>query len=1421
MSPIHHHPLTLCAFRRLLANAQPCPFYAKGQCRDGNNCKFSHAAGAQQGQQAAIKPAQVAPAFGGNPAASQVGNRLTGGDILKIHNEWMPTNPRLQIVSIKKSAGVPSAIFGTAASHQYWVALSDGVHKQLNAMLDTVLHRFVENDQVAKFGIIELERYICKKVDGRRVIVVLDAKILDRSTGAVIGDPRTLKADGTSTAELLASNDAPVVTGRFGAPVAAAPVHVPLPPSLESSIIQQIKETFGDDPGASPVVIGVMVKLLGWMIPRFAAKCVKSAGAKVTMADVKCVAKELFGSDDIQSILEECEFATANVVGEDSVSLIFPLKEFRAYPGLAKNGARPTPRAAAYFTAFLEGVNCEILDITTENMYLETIGADDIKETIASNEGYEAFFGTATTTAHIFSATSTSALPVDAATRALDDTGSAVASDSELPFNEAFETLTERPTKLVKVGVLTARDGNTVEVTFFVDGIKQAVQKVPVSDALLGGAVPHFIIPSANAWCIQHVHSPEVPEESLQTSVLEIDLALVPAVNELSDSFSDNPLAWVSGSSPALARCVLRGADRMQLIESIKVAVAEPPVEASGSGSGAVSVSAQPVTAAPPGTTASTSDAELLQIPLSGPVVDAGAVLSSGAVTVWSAYTRAGLPELDGQWCHRGSGLAMIARQFDSTERCWLVLPTIADGTATRAFLALPRFHSRQFLSTTLTFASNPTQAGKFELSYKVVFDDVGAASCFATTWTECSAQLAEHTRDGAAAASKPSHSDNFIPKTAPTGIMIGYVFKDGDRGRGYYRDAETQSSYLQPPVPLSAPAEVNAPPSTTGTPLSMQRVNAARFNMAAEWLSKHEELTAMRALKEHHSLRRKLADQLVSGCLKHLAMLPVRAVVDSSTELLAVVSGFSPSTFPEPDSDARAAAADLMRHLVGAGLLTADAGVAPLLDADDAVAATKIQSWYRGVLIRRCLESVCALQYNSVCSVGQVRKLLTTVVEVGTSGYTTVRREIEAVLRSRAKTQKTDLATQKKDKRLVQATAVKTNPKTGLLSDALKLSPGKLSEYCFLRTTLDTVIGLNNVKQWITDELNDAAQRSLLGETNSSARHILLKGGLGSGKHTAARMIARMYKLILPEAPSHDDEYCGCASCVKDRSLGLGHSAAFVSHASDEEAICKKPNSFNLHFRHVKAKELDCIKNAVLFYRVGDGDTFDGRENDVWSKHLDDCAKANCVVILGGDPFAVETYFAIDAFQRWSPHVLQCESLTTMTLAQLMLQQIEDRGYMLSKNELLVEDPNDLEQMTKIVTLKFAGSEIRQRNAYLAKDTVEHAISRKHAREDQGVGQSLQSLPSQFLLCAADFGVQIVVRQSEAAVQIEKIQAVEAEIEALVGMENGKEWFRRFKAKADYVIKTNDRTALRTCLVRVSALLGCIIEPFLVPNGQ
>ena len=195
--------------------------------------------------------------------------------------------------------------------------------------------------------------------------------------------------------------------------------------------------------------------------------------------------------------------------------------------------------------------------------------------------------------------------------------------------------------------------------------------------------------------------------------------------------------------------------------------------------------------------------------------------------------------------------------------------------------------------------------------------------------------------------------------------------------------------------------------------------------------------------------------------------------------------------------------------------------------------------------------------------------------------------------------------------------------------------------------------------------------------------------------------------------------------------------------------------------------------------------------------------------MIIGGDPFAVETYFAIDAFQRWSPHVLQCEPLTTTTLAQLMLQQIEDRGYMLSKNELLVEDPNDLEQMIKIVGLKFAGSEIRQRNAYLAKDTVEHAISRKHAREDQGVGQSLQSLPSQFLLCAADFGVQIVVRKSDAAVQIDKIQAVEAEIEALVGMENGKEWFRRFKAKADYVIKTNDRTALRTCLVRLFALVG------------
>ena len=1313
---------------------------------------------------------QVSPAVGGQHEASQSGGRLTGGDILNIHNAWTPLNPRLQIVSIKRSGGIPGGI-GGADSCEYWIVLSDSVHKQPSAMLDTGLHHLIETDKVAKFGIIQLERYIYKSIAGRRVIVVLDAKVLERTTGAVIGDPRTLKADGTSTAELVASTDAPFIAsttalpvkpghtfrtgakgigfyrdfvpastavkadtpngssaaaaaaGRAVPPASRSPrkrqsTYVPLPPSLEDSILELSSNSTNDvifDPGP-PSGIGVLVGLLRWLIPRFAAECLKinSTKLKVTMADVERAALALFGVNLHGQHQGSCDSSAAAVRSEPNKSmqqkisgLTFTLEEFRAYPGLAKLGAKPTNAAAAYFTTFLESMLHDIVNMagdlaSDEDAYTSSgdflnVSASHIRKVIAQDADYEGIFGTATTTAHLFTGNPSQASSVAAATGVADPIsavaavkkelnraassgsfdfakGSSVktvaallshqftlaqvqkalswlagegyvystidddhfklldydspgsppltpvavspssvpaAKDGGLPGNEAGEPRTARSKKLVKVGVLTARDGDAVEITFFVDGITQAVQKVAASDTLRGGAAPHFIIPSVNAGCLQHVHCPEVPRESLQTSVLEVDIALVPAVNELSDSFSDNPLAWVSGSSPALAQCVLRGSDRVQLVETVKKAVAKPPSGAPEEACGSGSVATQPLAAAAPGTRSS-SDAELLQIPVSGPSVDADAVLSSGSATVWSAYTRVGLPETDAQWCRRGSGLAMIARRFDSTKSCWLVLPTALDGTGTQAFLALPRAHSRQFLSTTLMFAVNPTRAEQFQLSYKVVFDDVGAASGFATTWAECSVQLAERAPD---AAANPIRGGGFIATPTPDRIMIGYVFKDGVQGRGYYRDAETQSSFLQSPTPLAAPAEVKTLAPAGGAPLSMQRVNEARFDFAATWLSKHEELAAMRALRDHHVLRKKLADQLVAGCVKHLATLPARAVVDASTELLAVVTGFSPSTFAEPDSDSSAAAADLMRRLAGAGLLIADAGAAPLLAADDAVAATKLQSWYRGVLIRRCLQSVCALQYNSVCSVGQVRKLLATVVDVGTSGYTTVRREIEAVLRSRAKTQKTDLATQKKDKRLVQATAVKGNPKTGLLSDALKLSDGKLSEYCFLRTTLDTVIGLNSVKQWITDELNDAAQRSLLGETNSSARHVLLKGGLGSGKHTAARMIARMYKLLLPEATGHDDDFCDCDTCVHKRSQGQAHGAAFVSHASDEETICKKPKSFNLYFRHVKAKELDCVKNAVLFYRVGDGDTFDGRENDVWSKHLDDCAKANCVV--------------------------------------------------------------------------------------------------------------------------------------------------------------------------------------------------------------
>lgn len=131
--------------------------------------------------------------------------QLTQGAIQDIHLEKQCDKPRLQVLSIKKIANN-----GQDKPDRYRLNLSDGVHKQPSAMLATQLNHLITDDKVTKYGVLQLERYICNTVSDRRILIVLDASVVERDAGAEIGSPQPLGSSSAASASKAPVNPAPV-----------------------------------------------------------------------------------------------------------------------------------------------------------------------------------------------------------------------------------------------------------------------------------------------------------------------------------------------------------------------------------------------------------------------------------------------------------------------------------------------------------------------------------------------------------------------------------------------------------------------------------------------------------------------------------------------------------------------------------------------------------------------------------------------------------------------------------------------------------------------------------------------------------------------------------------------------------------------------------------------------------------------------------------------------------------------------------------------------------------------------------------------------------------------------------------------------------------------------------------------------------
>ncbi|EGD81004.1 hypothetical protein PTSG_10947 [Salpingoeca rosetta] len=111
---------------------------------------------------------------------------LTPNAVAAIMRDEGPEDPVVQILTIKKIS--PGDSKGQKAD-RFRLTISDGTNKHNSAMLATQLNPMIVNEEVVKNGAIRLKKFMANTVQDRTIIIVLQAEVVAKDLGSVIGDP--------------------------------------------------------------------------------------------------------------------------------------------------------------------------------------------------------------------------------------------------------------------------------------------------------------------------------------------------------------------------------------------------------------------------------------------------------------------------------------------------------------------------------------------------------------------------------------------------------------------------------------------------------------------------------------------------------------------------------------------------------------------------------------------------------------------------------------------------------------------------------------------------------------------------------------------------------------------------------------------------------------------------------------------------------------------------------------------------------------------------------------------------------------------------------------------------------------------------------------------------------------------------------
>eukprot|EP01043_Picozoa_sp_COSAG02_P013867 COSAG02_NODE_561_length_20308_cov_42.799495_12_plen_2050_part_00 len=293
--------------------------------------------------------------------------------------------------------------------------------------------------------------------------------------------------------------------------------------------------------------------------------------------------------------------------------------------------------------------------------------------------------------------------------------------------------------------------------------------------------------------------------------------------------------------------------------------------------------------------------------------------------------------------------------------------------------------------------------------------------------------------------------------------------------------------------------------------------------------------------------------------------------------------------------------------------------------------------------------------------------------------------------------------------------------------------SAEQLRAYASFRVKLNRTIGLDPVRMWVQQIFSDAVGRRAANEP-FHYRHVLLVGEFGTGKRTAAELIGAAATLVGATDPP---------------PLPPGA----VKTEDDTTVICVDT------FRDLRPPPAGTgIRPRSVYYVCRPKRPSDKDEGML----MEQLVQKQSFIIVSGTSTEVDTFQALNYMKKDDRgRRIELPTLDVSQLAKITLHLVEAAGYRLRKSDSAKDDAVaglELAVMEYIVRQTYDDDRIiSERNAHLANDMLQRAITRKNERIERGGASEV----SRMLLTPQDFGVEM---QTE-----EELNAAREEVERTV----------------------------------------------------